>query len=315
MSGHDGEKTEKLGLMKIRESIEQYLAERQASRALSDHSLKGYRTDLESFARFLDGLSLTETSALGREVLREWLWAEASSDLAPRTLRRRVSSVRGWSGWAHRQGVISSDLASGLHQPKAPARLPRVLTEAQLADIFEGLAAAADTGDPIAVRDAAIVELLYSSALRVGELCGLQRSAIDTAERTLRVRGKGDKERTVPIGAPALSALERYLATARPELAGDDSGDTVFLSSRGRPVNPRSVYQLIAKVLEPYPGSGPRGPHTLRHSAATHLLDHGADLRSVQELLGHESLATTELYTHVSIERLRGAYDQAHPRA
>jgi Site-specific recombinase XerD len=150
VSARAAEKTEKLGLMKVRESIEQYLAERQASRALSDHSLKGYRTDLESLARFLDGLSLTETTQLGREVLREWLWAEASSDLAPRTLRRRVSSVRGWSGWAHRQGLIASDLDSGLHQPKAPSRLPRVLTEAQLSDIFQGLAAAADTGDPIA---------------------------------------------------------------------------------------------------------------------------------------------------------------------
>ena len=301
--------------MNVRESIAQYLADRQASRTLSEHTLKGYRGDLESFARFLDSLSLTDTTALGREVLREWLWAEASGNLAPRTLRRRVSSIRGWSAWAHRQGVMSSDLASGLHQPKAPSRLPRVLTEAQLTDIFEALAAAANTGDPIAVRDAAIVELLYSSALRVGELCGLQQNAIDPAERTLRVRGKGDKERTVPIGGPALGALEKYLSTARPQLAGDDSGDAVFLSARGRAVNPRSVYQLIAKVLEPYPGSGPRGPHTLRHSAATHLLDHGADLRSVQELLGHESLATTELYTHVSIERLRGAYDQAHPRA
>ena len=297
------------------ESIEQYLADREASRSLSAHTLKGYRSDLDSFAQFLETHQHTDTGQITRELLREWLWQEASIPRAPRTLRRRVSSVRGWSAWAHRQGLLDKDLASGLHQHKAPSRLPRVLTEAQLGDIFASLQASADTDDPIARRDLAIVELLYSSAIRVSELCGLTLSSLDRTERTLRVLGKGDKERTVPLGAPALQALESYLQHSRPTLQNDGSGDVLFLSVRGLPVNPRSVYQVIARILEPYPGAGPRGPHTLRHSAATHLLDHGADLRSVQELLGHESLATTELYTHVSIERLRGAYDQAHPRA
>jgi integrase/recombinase XerC len=173
----------------------------------------------------------------------------------------------------------------------------------------------AATGDPVGLRDRAIVELLYSSALRVGELCGVEMNAVDFTERTLRVVGKGNRERVVPMGGPAHTALTEYLDAGREALLAGKTSKKVFLNSRGGPLGPRTVYQLIAALLEPYPGSGPSGPHTLRHSAATHLLDHGADLRSVQEYLGHQSLATTELYTHVSIERLRSAFDQAHPRA
>lgn len=301
--------------MTLDAAIDAYLEERAQSGELSEHSLRGYRQDLRSLGDYARSQQMTSATDLDLETLRAWVWEQSGSGTSARTLRRRVSSVRGWSRWAHRHGVITSDIAAGLHHPKAPKRLPRVLTETQLGEIFDLLHARAATGDPVAVRDQAIVELLYSSALRVSELCGLALASVDSAERTLRVVGKGNKERVVPMGQPAHHALQHYLDTARGELLGDRDTDRVFVNSRGGVLGTRSVYQLIASLLAPYPGSGPSGPHALRHSAATHLLDHGADLRSVQELLGHQSLATTELYTHVSIERLRSAYDQAHPRA
>jgi len=301
--------------MRLEQAVHNYLDERGASGELSRHSLRAYQQDLgalRDYARRHGNEHLAEVST---ELIRSWLWEQANQGMAPRTLQRRVSSVRGFTAWLERQGLTERDIGAALHQPKAPKRLPRVLTESQLAEIFDLLDTRAATGDPIGVRDRAIVELLYSSAIRVSELCGLVLGSIDSSERTLRVLGKGNKERVVPIGQPAHDALEAYLTGGRPALLGTRISDRVFLNSRGQALGTRTVYQLIASLLEAYPGHGPKGPHTLRHSAATHLLDHGADLRSVQELLGHESLATTELYTQVSVERLKSAYDQAHPRA
>jgi integrase/recombinase XerC len=182
-------------------------------------------------------------------------------------------------------------------------------------EIFQSLQTHADTGDPVAIRDLAIVEVLYASAIRVSELVGLMLEGVDLQSRTLRVVGKGNKERMVPLGAPAVSALRRYLDPARGTLLGEGQSSVMFLSTRGKPLGQRSVYQVVATLLADIPGVGPLGPHTLRHTAATHLLDGGADLRSVQELLGHASLGTTQIYTHVSNERLTEAYQQAHPRA
>ena len=301
--------------MDIQQAIARYLDWRGSHRSLAAHSLKSYAADLGSLQRYLDRHGKSGVSQLEAEVLREWLWAEASVGLSPTTLRRRVSSVRGFTRWLHQQGHHASDPGARLHQPKAPKKLPRVLNEAQIADLFDQLSARADSGDPQAVRDLAVVELLYSSALRVSELCSANLDSIDFTEQTIRVRGKGDRERVAPIGQPAIRALRRYLDTARGALCSERSGQALFLSATGRRLNPRSVYSLMSRMLGEHPGSGPRGPHTLRHSAATHLLDHGADLRSVQEMLGHRSLATTELYTHVSVERLKKAYEQAHPRA
>lgn len=301
--------------MSLTAAIRAYLEARAGSGELSEHSLRGYQQDLESFREYAkrhDALALTQVDS---ELCRSWLWEQATGGLAPRTLRRRVSSLRGWSRWAHREGLLGADVAASIHQPTAPKRLPRVLSEHQLGEIFQVLEHRASTGDPVGLRDRAIVELLYSSALRVGELCGVEMDAVDFSERTLRVVGKGNRERVVPMGGPAHRALTDYLERGRGALLAQKTSKRVFLNSRGGPLGPRTVYQLIAALLEPYPGNGPSGPHTLRHSAATHLLDHGADLRSVQEYLGHQSLATTELYTHVSIERLRSAFDQAHPRA
>ncbi len=303
------------GTMTLSQAIAAYLDARASTGELSAHTLRGYHQDLRALRDYASRHGVEVAESVDTELLRSWLWAQANQAVAPRTLQRRVSSVRGFATWAHRQGFLSSDIGVGLHAPKAPKRLPRVLTESQLDDIFELLDARAQTGDAIGLRDRAMVELLYSSALRVSELCALELAGVDRAERTIRVLGKGNKERIVPMGQPAHLALEAYLEDGRGVLLAGKTSDKIFLNSRGKALGTRSVYQLIAALLEPYPGHGPKGPHTLRHSAATHLLDHGADLRSVQELLGHESLATTELYTHVSVERLRSAYDQAHPRA
>jgi integrase/recombinase XerC len=182
-------------------------------------------------------------------------------------------------------------------------------------EILHDLITRADTDDSVALRDWAIVEVLYATALRVSELVGLRVDNLNLAERTLRVVGKGNKERVVPFGIPAERALRRYLDAGRPVLLAAGDSAQVFVSSTGKALGPRSVYQVVAALLSQYPGTGPVGPHTLRHTAATHLLDGGADLRSVQELLGHASLGTTQIYTHVSTERLTAAYQQAHPRA
>lgn len=293
----------------------QYLDWRGQSGRLSEQSLRSYDSDLRALRDYLRRRDITDLDHVDLEVLRSWLWHQAGEGLSARTLRRRVSSVRGFSTWAYRNGILTADVAAGLHHPSAPKRLPRVLTEAQLVEIFDILADRASGGDPIGLRDRALVELLYACALRVSELCGLTPEAIDWSQRTLRVVGKGDKERVVPVGAPAFDALGDYMERGRGVLEKPDSPRRVFLGARGAALGTRTVYHLIAQLLDRFPGHGPSGPHTLRHSAATHLLDHGADLRSVQELLGHQSLATTELYTHVSSERLRRAYDQAHPRA
>jgi integrase/recombinase XerC len=172
----------------------------------------------------------------------------------------------------------------------------------------------AGTGDPISLRDLAIIELLYASALRVSELTSLDLGAVDLSRLTVRVMGKGSKERVVPFGVPAKNAIAAYLDQGRPRLLGGPTS-AIFLGARGGRVNSRAVYQLVASLLAEIPGSGPSGPHALRHTAATHLLDGGADLRAVQEMLGHASLGTTQIYTHVSAERLKESYRTAHPRA
>jgi integrase/recombinase XerC len=301
--------------MTPRELVARYLDHRQASRTLSSASLDAYQADLAAFVDFCERERITQAAECDRELMRQWVWEQAESGLAPTTLKRRISSLRGLSTWGHAVSLLPTDAAASLHPPKSPRKLPRVLTTGQTEEALAALTIRASTGDPSALRDRAIVELLYSSALRVGEVCGADIGAIDFPNQTMAVVGKGNKERVVPVGKPALDAVSDYLEKGRPMLRTDRSGNALFLGARGGRINPRTVYDLVSRVLEPYPGAGPRGAHTLRHTAATHLLDNGADLRSVQELLGHSSIGTTELYTHVSIERLRNAYRLAHPRA
>jgi integrase/recombinase XerC len=304
--------------VRIEDAIDAFVRQLTVERGLSEQTARAYRGDLLDLAGFAEDAGVTDVAAIDLELLRDWQW-RGSERLAKSSMARRTAAVRGFTAWLARTGAAPADAGLRLRAPKADRHLPRVLTRHQLDELFDGLAGRAEGDDPIALRDLAIIELLYASAIRVSELTGLTLGDIDRSRLTVRVLGKGDKERVVPFGVPAARALDRYLERGRPELLRDGIDalleDAVFLGARGRPLTTRTVYQLVASLLAELPGTGPSGPHTFRHSAATHLLDGGADLRAVQELLGHASLATTQVYTHVSTERLKSAYATAHPRA
>tara|TARA_R110000868_G_scaffold280573_1_gene540807 strand:- start:37651 stop:38568 length:918 start_codon:yes stop_codon:yes gene_type:complete len=302
--------------MQVSAAIDRFARSLETERGLSAHTVRGYRTDLTELAEVAAERAVTEVDGLDLELLREWLWLSAQRGLASATLARRTAAVRAFTAWLVDHGHLAADPAARLRAPRPDQHLPRVLTRAQMDDLFSGLAARAATDDAVAIRDLAIVELLYASAIRVSELAALRPGSLDPAGRTVRVLGKGGKERVVPYGGPAARALDDYQRRSRPELVKNrtDPG-ALFVGARGGAIDTRSVYQVIARLLADLPGSGPSGPHTLRHTAATHLLDGGADLRAVQEMLGHSSLSTTQIYTHVSTERLRESYRLAHPRA
>jgi len=292
-----------------------YLEHLERSRGLSENSLNAYRKDILQFVAFVDEQRVDNLGEVDAELARSWVWSLAESGMAGSSLRRKVSALKGFTAWLAREGHTEGDIGIRVRAPGASKSLPRVLTRHHMEEIFRSLQTHADTGDPVASRDLAIIEVLYASALRVSELVGLDLQGVDLDGRTLRVVGKGNKERMVPLGTPAATALGAYLDHARNALLEGGESSVVFLSTRGKPMGQRSVYEVVARLLADIPGVGPLGPHTLRHTAATHLLDGGADLRSVQELLGHASLGTTQIYTHVSNERLTQAYQQAHPRA
>lgn len=301
--------------MDLFQATQRFGADLVVTKRLSENSVRAYLRDVEQFVQFAAEQQLTSTQDLDSEVARSWIWAHAEAGLASASLRRKVSALKRFAAWLHTHQHSPVDVGLRLTAPHAGRTLPRVVSKAHMADIFGVLYARAQTGDAVALRDVALVEVLYATALRVSEVVGLSLRDVEHGERTLRVVGKGNKERVVPFGRPAERALYTYLEQGRPVLLSGKTGDRVFLNQQGNALGVRSVYQVVAALLAHLPGSGPLGPHTLRHSAATHLLDGGADLRSVQELLGHASLGTTQIYTHVSTERLTKAYQQAHPRA
>lgn len=295
-------------------AVDGFVAQLVSERGFSRNTARSYQSDLARLVEFSSARGVTDTGEVSLELLRDWLWDGAQAGLAKSTLARRSAAARSLMAWLARTGATEADVATRLRAPKADKHLPRVLTRQQIDGILDALIVHADTGDPIALRDLAIIELLYASALRVSELTSLDLGEIDLSRLTVRVMGKGSKERVVPFGVPAKNAIAAYLDRGRSLLLGEPTTAT-FLGARGRRVNSRTVYQLVASLLAEVPGSGPSGPHALRHTAATHLLDGGADLRAVQELLGHASLGTTQIYTHVSTERLKESYRTAHPRA
>lgn len=313
--------------MELRSAIEAFARHLTVDRGFSAHTVRAYRGDLSDLADFVEERALAAPEAvdavdvreLDLETLRDWLWQRSNTGLAKSSISRHAAAVRGFTRWLVTTGAVSADAAARLKAPRPEQHLPRVLTRGQMTGIFDGLAARSEGGDPVAIRDQAIVELLYASAMRVSELTGLRVGDIDRTRLTARVLGKGGKERIVPFGVPAARALDRYLADGRPLLRTrteiEPDRGILFLNSRGAALNTRSVYELVAGLLHELPGSGPSGPHAFRHTAATHLLDGGADLRAVQEILGHASLSTTQIYTHVSAERLKQSYQAAHPRA
>lgn len=306
----------------LRDAIRAYVRALDLELGRSDHTCRAVEGDLTRFADFLvEGASVggaeateLETDSLELEQFRDWLWAETQAGLANSTIARRASSARGFTAWLSRTGR-GPDAARRLRSPRAGRSLPRLVSQDAMGDIFEDLRGRAATGDAVSLRDLAIVELLYATGARVSELCSLDIDSVDLEQRIVRVIGKGNRERVVPFGAPAAFAVGDWLLRGRRDLANDRSGDALFLGARGSRINARTVYELSRTLLSYAPGSGPAGPHAFRHTAATHLLDGGADLRGVQEFLGHADLGTTQIYTHVSAERLRETYRQAHPRA
>ena len=296
-------------------TIEGWLDRLSAERGLSPHTLRAYRGDLGSLARFASTRGVTGPAGVDLELLRDWMWSLDREGVSRATMARRAAAVRGFFAALTRDGAIDRDPAARLRAPRAERRLPRVPSRKQAAETIDLLGAAASEEAPLAVRDLAIVELLYAAGLRVSELVGLDLPDLDLKRGTVRVLGKGGKERIVPFGAPAARALSRWI-DARPGLVrGAGAQPALFLGARGARMGTRAVYRLVSRLLRDESLSGPKGPHAFRHAAATHLLDGGADLRVVQEFLGHASLGTTQLYTHVSIEKLREGYRLAHPRA
>ncbi|MBH0083050.1 tyrosine recombinase XerC [Salinibacterium sp. SWN167] len=302
-----------VNLPRLVDTFVEYLS---ADRGFSVHTIRSYRSDLTNLVTFAADRLVTEPADLDLELLREWLWQSSQEGLAKATLARRAAASRAFSAWLAQNNYTELDAAARLKAPKADRHLPRVLNRDQMSEMLQSVESRASTADPVALRDRAIVELLYASALRVSELVGLSANDVDDSRLTVRVMGKGSKERVVPFGIPAQRAIADYLERGRPQLTAEIGGAApLFVGARGKRVSGRTVYEVIAHLLADVPGSGGSGPHTLRHTAATHLLDGGADLRAVQELLGHASLGTTQLYTHVSTERLRESYRTAHPRA
>ncbi|WP_024356413.1 tyrosine recombinase XerC [Leucobacter chironomi] len=304
--------------MELAAAIEGFIAAVRLEYGYSEHTVRAYERDLRSFCDFAEQSGATTLAACDLELMRGWLWQRQQHGLAPSTLARNVATLKSFGSWLERRRLVPGSPASRLRAPKSRRELPRVLADEQITRILDRAARLAESGDPDQLRNRAVLELLYASALRVSELCALDLDGIDRRERTVRVLGKGGKERVVPLGGPAASALGAYLEAGRPALAlraEQPDAAACFLGRRGARLGTNAVYRLVARELEREPGGGPRGPHTLRHTAATHLLNGGADLRVVQEMLGHASLASTQVYTHVSTERLAESYRQAHPRA
>jgi integrase/recombinase XerC len=298
-----------------------------AERALSRHTVRAYSGDIQSLLEYAWQRGVAAPGGIDVNTLRGWLAAQHQAGAARATLARRGAAARAFTSFAHRQGWLAADPGPHLGTPKAHRVLPRVLRReemnAVLAECEERalreLAAGQRAQAALALRDAAVLELLYASAVRVSELCDLETGGLDADRRTVRVFGKGRKERVVPVGVPAVRAVARWEETGRPVLANARSGGALFLGARGARLDPRTARRIVHARLRDAGAGQDRavdaGPHGIRHTAATHLLEGGADLRSVQEILGHASPATTQIYTHVSAERLAASYRQAHPRA
>ena len=286
-----------------------------SERNLAPHTVKAYLGDIAALLEHAHRSGCTDVGGLDLRTLRSWLAKQQSMGRSRTTLARRATAARTFTGWLARTGRIPIDVGSALGSPKPHQTLPSVLRVDEAHELIAAATTLADDGSPVGLRDVAMLELLYATGMRVGELCGLDVDDVDRDRNVVRVFGKGRKERTVPFGQPAAAAIDAWLGRGRGRLARTGSGPALFLGARGARIDQRAVRTLVHRRIAEVPGAPDLGPHGLRHTAATHLLEGGADLRSVQELLGHASLATTQRYTHVTTDRLRQAYRQAHPRA
>lgn len=306
--------TSELGL-DVQDALSDFARHLQAERGRSEHTQRAYLGDVRSLMHFAAGRGAHRLDDLDLPLLRSWLASMTRAGMARSTVARRSASARTFCAWATRTGLLVTDPALRLASPRRERTLPGVLGRVEAGALLDVAATASDDGDPIHLRDRAALELLYASAVRVGELVGLDVDDVDLDQRTLRVMGKGAKERVVPFGVPAAAAVRDWLLSGRPQLARHASGPALLLGRRGARADPRQVRSAVHALLSHVPGAADMGPHGLRHTAATHLLEGGADLRAVQEMLGHATLQTTQIYTHVSVERLKATYEQAHPRA
>ena len=283
-----------------------------AQRDLSPHTVRGYVTDVVLLLDHLARRGGHQAHDLDLPALRSWLAQGRTRGHSRSTTARHAASARSFTGWLRRSGLTPDDVGQRLVSPKAHRTLPDVLAPDQAKAVVES---AAGAEEPAGLRDSVVLELLYASGIRVSELVGLDVDDVDRSRRLLRVLGKGRKERSVPYGVPAEHAIDAWLTVGRPSLATPESGPALLLGVRGHRLDAREARRVVHRAVSAAPGAPDIGPHGLRHSAATHVLEGGADLRSVQELLGHASLATTQIYTHVTVERLRAVHAQAHPRA
>ena len=287
----------------------------RAERDLTPHTIRAYVGDIGSLLDHCVRLGHADVTSLDLRSLRSWLAKQQTTGRARTTIARRATAARVFTAWLARTGRTHTDPGASLGSPRSHRTLPPVLRADEAEALIRAATELADDGSPVGLRDVAMLELLYATGIRVGELCGLDVDDLDRGRNLVRVLGKGRKERTVPFGAPAAHALDAWLVRGRPALVAEGAGGALFLGARGRRIDQRAVRTLVHKRIADVPGAPDIGPHGLRHTAATHLLEGGADLRAVQELLGHASMATTQLYTHVTTDRLRRAYQQAHPRA
>ncbi|HEY6277785.1 MAG TPA: tyrosine recombinase XerC [Streptosporangiaceae bacterium] len=332
----------------MRSALDGFQRHLASERGLSRHTVRAYLGDVTSLLEHAARDGVSSPAGLDIGVVRRWLASLHGTGQARATLARRAAAARTFTAWAFARGMLSPDPGPLLGTPKTRRRLPQVPRQDQMAAVLstaargrdqdggnssgagdKGTAAGRADGEGTAarraaahgreqeleLRDAAIMELLYATGIRVSELCGLDVDDLDEGRNTVRVLGKGARERTVPVGLPAIRAVAAWKRAGRPRLAIPGSGPALFLGARGGRLDPRTARRVVHTWLAAVPGVPESGPHGLRHAAATHLLEGGADLRSVQEMLGHASLSSTQIYTHVSVERLTAAYQQAHPRA
>ncbi|QNK79719.1 tyrosine recombinase XerC [Nakamurella sp. PAMC28650] len=301
------------------DALDGYRRYLRSERNLSPATVAGYTADVASLLDHLTRLQPSDRrmsvgiADLDLATLRSWLAKLRSTGAARTSLARRAAAARSFTGWAVRTGAVRVDAGARLASPRANRSLPPILAEGQARAMLAGTPT--PVRGAIELRDQAVLEMLYATMIRVSELTGIDLGDVDRRRRVIRVLGKGSKERTVPFGLPADRAIGDWLDRGRPMLAGDLSKQAVFLGLRGGRMDPRAVRTLVHARTSAIPGAPDIGPHGIRHTGATHLLDGGADLRAVQEMLGHASLATTQIYTHISSERLAAVYRQAHPRA
>lgn len=302
----------------------EYLGELARLKGYSPNTIKSYSADLRGFIDF----QAAENGAVGRdepevrdltiENFRNYLWQVAKQNSAKSTVARKAVALRMFSAWCYEHKLIETDVGLRLKSPKLDRPLPAVVSADAMQQLLRWVQESATVDNPIGIRDLVIFELLYATGARVSELANLNLESIDHSRRLISLIGKGDKQRMVPFGQHAQRALDLWFSHGRPELMNQSSGNALLLSAKGKRIGVRQVFDVVAKNLAAVPlaaNGAHLGPHALRHTFATHLLDGGADLRSVQELLGHANLATTQIYTHVSVERLRSSYQTAHPRA